>query len=127
MNIRSLHSDQLITWSAIHARYSVVRSTQTSREVAAANAAVGYLVARFAHRALQALWQTWLQVCRWPRAWSKALLVGELSRLPAADGLRATSQSGRCRQAPRKLPPRPRDHRRDLRDQPRTTTPPRGV
>lgn len=127
MIIHRLNSDQLITWSDVNARYFIVRFAQTSREVAAANACFGYLVAWLAHRALQALWQTRLQMCRWPGTWPQVLSVGEFPRLSASDGLCAASGSGRCRRTPGELPPRPRNHRGDLRNQPRTVTPPRGT
>lgn len=127
MTIHRLHSDQLITWSDINARYFIVRFAQTSYKVIAANACFGHLIAWLTDRTLQALRQTWLQMCRWPGTWSQVLLVGEFPRLPAANGLRAAGRSARCRLAPGKLPPRSRDHRRDLRDQPRTFTPSRGV
>jgi hypothetical protein len=119
MNILAVYSDQLITWSD-YARYRIVYFAQTSYAVAAANAGFGHAVAWLAHRALQALRQTWMQVCRWSRPWPQVLSIGELSRLPPPNGLRATSRSGRRRRALGKLSPGPRDHRGDLRDQPRT-------
>ena len=70
MNTSVLISDQLNTWSEFYARYSVIHFAQASRPIVAAYSGSGYAVARLAHRALQALRQTWLQVCRWPRPWS---------------------------------------------------------
>ncbi len=125
MNIYLLNSDQLITWSDIHARYFIIRVAEASRKIAAANACAGYLIAGLAHRTLQTLWQAWLQMCGWAWTWTKVLPVGELPWLPAADGLCAPSRSRRCRRAPGKLSSCPRNHRRDLRDQPRAATPPR--
>src|ERR1700688_2048158 len=94
MDIDNLISDQLNTWSD-HARHTVVDFAQASCPVAAANAGSGYTAAWLADRTLQALRQAWLQVCRRSRPWPQVLPVGELSRPPAADGLRATGRSRR--------------------------------
>lgn len=125
MKIHRLYSDQLITWSDVNARYSIFLVTEAPHKVAAANACFGYFVAWLAHRTLQALWQAALQMCGWTRTWTEVLPVGELPWLPAPDGLCAAGRSRICRRAPGKLSPRPRNHRRDLRDQPRAATPPR--
>ena len=126
MHFLVLLSDQLLAWSA-HGRYSVVDFTQASRPVAAANAGSGYAPAWLAHRTLQALRQTWLQVRRWARSWPQVLFVRELSRAPTANGLRASGRLRRRHPTFGELPQGPRDHRRDLRNQPRTITPPRGA
>ena len=126
MRLLDLLSDQFSMWSA-NGRYSVVHFAQTPSAIAEANASVRNALARLAHRALQALWQTGLQVCRRPRAWSQVLPIRELSRPPAANGLRAASRLRRRHGTPGELSPRPRDHRGDLRDQPRTIAPPRGA
>jgi hypothetical protein len=126
MSFLRLISDQLSAWSA-HGRYSVVHFTQTSRTIAQANAGLGDALARLAHRTLQALRQTWLQMRRRSRSWSQVLLIGEFSRPPAANGLRAAGQLRRRYRTPGELSPRSRDPRGDLRDQPRTIAPPRGA
>jgi hypothetical protein len=126
MTLLVLLSDQFLTWSA-HGRYSVVDFTQASRPVAAANAGSGYATAWLAHRTLQALRQAWLQVRRWARSWPQVLSVRELSRAPTANGLRASGRLRRRHPTFGELPQGPRDHRRDLRDQSRTITPPRGA
>ena len=124
MDIHDLISDQLNKWSD-HARHTVVDLAQTSCPAATADAGSGYAPAWLAHRTLQALRQAWLQVCRRSRPWPQVLPVGELSGPPAANGLRATGRSRRGHRASVELPPRPRDHRGSLRDQPRTATPAR--
>lgn len=126
MRLLVLLSDQFFTWSA-NGRYSVVHFAQTPSAIAEANASVRDALAWLAHRTLQALRQTGLQVCRRPRPWSQVLPIRELSRPPAANGLRAASRLHRRRRAPGELSPRSRDHRGDLRDQPRTIAPPRGA
>jgi hypothetical protein len=126
MHLLVLLSDQFSTWSA-NGRYSVVHFAQTPRAIAEANAGVRDALARLAHRALQALRQTGLQVRRWARSWPQVLSVRELSRAPTANGLRASGRLRRRHPTFGELPQGPRDHRRDLRDQPRTITPPRGA
>jgi hypothetical protein len=126
MRFLGLLSDQFLTWSA-NGRYSVVHFTQTPRAIAQANAAIGDALAGLAHRALQALWQTWLQVRQRSRPWPQVLPVGEFSGAPATNGLRAAGRLRRRHRTPGRLSPRPRDHRGDLRDQPRTIAPPRGA
>src|ERR1700709_583536 len=126
MHLLVLISDQFSTWSA-NGRYSVVHLAQTPRAIAEANAGVRDALARLAHRALQALRQTGLQVRRWARSWPQVLSVRELSRAPTANGLRASGRLRRRHPTFGELPQGPRDHRRDLRDQPRTITPPRGA
>lgn len=126
MHLLVLLSDQFSTWSA-NGRYSVVHFAQTPRAIAEANAGVRDALARLSHRALQALRQTGLQVCRRPRPWPQVLPVRELSRPPAPNGLRTASRLHRRYRTSGELSPRPRDHRGNLRDQPRTIAPPRGA
>jgi len=126
MRLLVLLSDQFSTWSA-NGRYSVVHFAQTPRAIAEANAGVRDALARLTDRALQTLRQTGLPVRRRPRPWSQVLPVRELPRPPSANGLRAASGLRRRRRAPGELSPRSRDHRGDLRDQPRTIAPPRGA
>src|SRR5260221_13163529 len=121
-----LLSDQSLPWSA-YGRHSIIRLAQTPRPIAEADAGVGDTLAGLAHRALQALRQTWLQVCRRPRPWPQVLSVRELSRAPTANGLRASGRLRRRHPTFGEPPQGPRDHRGDLRDQPRTITPPRGA
>jgi hypothetical protein len=126
MRFLDLLSDQFLTWSA-NGRYSVVHFTQTPRAIAQANADIRDALAGLAHRALQTLRQTWLQVRQRSRSWPQVLPIRELSRPPAANGLRAASRLHQRRRAPGELSPRSRDHRGGLRDQPRTIAPPRGA
>src|SRR5258705_12717035 len=104
MHLLVLLSDQFLTWSA-NGRYSVVHFAQTPRAIAEANAGVRDALARLAYRALQALRQTVLQVCRRPRTWAQALPGRELSRPPAANGLRAASRLHRRRRTAGGLSP----------------------
>lgn len=85
MHLLVLLSDQFSTWSA-NGRYSVVHFAQTPGAIAEANAGVRDALARLSHRALQALRQTGLQVCRRPRPWPQVLPIRELpGRRPQMD------------------------------------------
>jgi hypothetical protein len=117
MRRRQLLSDQLITWSATLAAAVLYRVTKAPPGAPATITPLTRRAARLAHRAIQALRQSWLQMFRGPRPWPEVLPVGELSEATAADGLRTAGvlHPGPCR--PRSLPTRPRDPRADLRDQ----------
>jgi len=112
--------DQLLPWSVILATAILNRVTKAPPGAPAAIAPFTRRAARLAHRALQALRQSRLQMCRGTRPWSEVLPLGELPKATAADGLPTPRvlHPGTCR--PRPLPTRPRDPRADLRDQSRT-------
>jgi hypothetical protein len=131
MNISSLQADQLGTWSDNHAsqlaQAALIRFAPTPPTAVTAAAAARASAPRLAHRALQTLRQTGMQVCRRSRPWSQVLPLGKLPRLATANGLRSASASCPGSRMSRQLPPGP-DHRGgDLRDQPRTAAPPRGA
>src|ERR1700688_3076266 len=120
-------SDKLATWSDENPEPAHCRFAKTPQLSAAPVAPAASDSSRLAHRALQTMRQAGMQMRRRPRPWPQILSVGQLSGLAAADGLcapRALRSDGRT---PGQLPPRPRDSRGDLRDQPRTTAPPRGA
>ena len=126
MNAYGLDSDQSNTWSVCDDRSTILRRAQTTPQtVAAETSATGLRDARIPHRALQALRQSRLQMCRRPRTWAKVLPVGQLPWQNAADGLRATRRPRRDQPAPGQLSPGSRDPGGDLRDQSRTVAPPR--
>jgi len=81
----------------------------------------------FAHRALQALWEAGVQVCRWTWARTQVLPLGEPLRRTAPDGVCPRRRSRRGRSLARELPPRASSPRGDLRDQPRAAAPQRGA
>lgn len=114
-----LRSDQLITWSVTLAPSVLRRVTKASPGALAAITSAARHPARFTHRALQALWQSRLQVRRGPWSRSKVLPLGELPEAAAADGLRTTGVLRPDAHRPGPLSTRPRDPRADLRDQPR--------
>jgi len=131
MNQARLEADQLYTWSDTYAAQvaQIVFGclAPTSPTAPAPTAPAGSIAARLAHRALQALRQTRVQVCPqcWPRP--QVLSLGEFSQTAPADGLRAAGASAASPQGTRPLPPGARDPGGDLRDQPRTVAPPGGA
>src|ERR1039457_3694932 len=105
MNNLHLSSDHVYDWSAPSIRKIIVGVTKASAIAAAQTAALGCGAARLADRAIQALWQAGLQMCRRARSRPEVLSVRELSRPATADGLRATGKSGGHPHAGRQLPP----------------------
>src|ERR1017187_8871919 len=122
-----LLSDHVYDWSAKSIRKILVCVAQAPAGVAAQTSAFGCGVARLADRALQALWQAGMQMCRRARPRAKVLPVRELSRRATADGLRATGKSGGHPRASRQLPRGTRGARGGLRARPRAVTAPRGA
>jgi hypothetical protein len=127
MNNLHLLSDHVYDWSARSIKQIIVGVAQAAAGVAAQTSAVGCGAARLADRAIQALRQAGLQMCRRSRSRSEVLPVGELSWRAAADGLRSTGRSGSHSRARRQLPRGTRGARRGLRDQSRAVTAPRGA
>jgi hypothetical protein len=122
-----LLSDQLFAWSDGYSERTRCRTTKAPQRSCAPTPAPEIDLARLPHRALQTVRQAGMQVRRRSRTWAEVLSFGKLSRPTAANGLRATgclrSDSGVSGQ----LSPEPRDSGNDLRDQPRTSAPPRGA
>jgi hypothetical protein len=123
----ALLSDQLFAWSDEHSERTCPRTAKAPQRSCAPTAAAEIDPAGIPHRAIQALWQAGMQVRRRSRTRAEVLSVRKLSWPAAANGLRATgclrANSGVCRQ----LSPEPGDSGNDLRDQPRTSAPPRGA
>jgi hypothetical protein len=122
-----LASDQLYTWSDGYTKRIRCRAAKSPQRSCAPTSPAEIDPARFPHRALQALRQAGMQVCRWARTWAEVLSVGKLSRPAAANGLRATGCLRPNSGVSRQLSPKPRDSGDDLRDQPGTSAPPRGA
>lgn len=117
--IISMVSDQLYDWSDKLDQDVDRRLAEKTRRPSSSASAAGFGSSRFAHRALQALWQARLQVCRWPRSRSQALLVGELPGDPADHGIRAAIRSRCGRGTAGELSRGAADPRPDLLAQPR--------
>jgi hypothetical protein len=120
MSRRRVRSDQLIVWSDRDAQEILCCAQATPQTAAAPAAGSGGGSARLAHRALQTLRQTRVQMRHRSRARSQILSVGEFPGQSARDGLCAAGESRRDQRAHRQLPPHSRDPGADLRDQPRT-------
>jgi len=121
--MKHLHllSDHVYDWSARSIRELRKRRRALLRKLPRLECGA----ARLADRALQALWQAGVQMCRWSRSRPEVLPVGEFSW--SADGLRAAGKSGSDPRARRQLPRSTRGARGGLRDQPRAVTAPRGA
>jgi hypothetical protein len=127
MSTVHLLSDHVYDWSDSSIKQIIVGVEKAQAIVAAQTAAAGCGATRLVDRALQALRQAGMQMCRRSRPWAQVLPVGELSRRATADGLRATGKCGGHARASHQLPAGAHDPRRGLLDQSRAATAPRGA
>jgi len=127
MNSFGIWSDHSFTWSAIYAKEILRRSAKAPSGSPRQAAAPRWHPSRFSHRALQALWQAWLQMRQGSRSWPEILLVRELPECAAASGLCSAGPSCGDQEIPRPLSTHSRNLRADLRDQPRAAAPTRGA
>jgi hypothetical protein len=127
MIILCLLSGQLYTWSGDYARCLKSYPATPPQISLAKTAATRSGAAWLAHRTLQALWQTWLQVCSRPRPWTEVLLIGQSPRRTPANGLRSSIPSRTGATLPVQLPADTRHPRSALRHQPRVVAPSRNV
>ena len=123
MSLCQLQSDQLYTWSDIHAAEKVLcHLAKTPPSSSAPPAPTPSHPARITDRALQTLWQAWLQMCRWPRPRPEVLSVGKQTQKQTTDGLCSTRFKAKGRRILSKLS-KGKDHfRRALRNQSRAFT-----
>ena len=127
LSLGALVSDQFYTWSDGYSERTRIRTAKAPRRSCPQTAAAEINSARLPHRTIQTLWQARMQVRRRSRAWPEVLSVGKLSRPAAANGLRATGCLRPNSGVSCQLSSKPRDSGNDLRDQPRTSAPPRGA
>ena len=127
MSERRLLSDQLFMWSDWDDSGIFFRPQTAPQEATAQAPSSRIYPAWLAHRALQTLRQTRVQMRQWPRTRSQVLSVGELPGQSSANGLRASSRSLRDQRTPGQLSSGARDLGGDLRDQPRTIAASRGA
>jgi hypothetical protein len=120
-------SDQFYTWSDEYSHGTRCCTSQTPQCPCTSVAPTPIHPAWFPDRAIQAMRQARMQMCRWSRAWTQILSVGELSGPAAADGLRAPGDLWAGVGVSRQLSTDPRDSGRDLRDQPRVAASSRGA
>jgi len=127
ISLIALLSDQFYTWSDGYSERTRRRTAKAPQRSCPPTAAAEIDSARLPHRTIQAMWQAGMQVRRRSRTWPEVLSVGKLSRPAAANGLRATGCLRANCGVSRQLSPEPRDSGNDLRDQSRTSAPPRGA
>lgn len=127
MSFVGLQSDQLYTWSDERRNRLCCPPEKTPSGAVAAIAATQSGPARLAHRTLQALRQTRVQVRRRSRPWPQVLSFGEPLGLAATNGLCASGISRPGCRIRRQLPASPRNLGSDLRDQSRTPAPSGGA
>ena len=116
--IQALFSDQSQRWSANHDRALTSRAQATPQAAPSQAATAGYCAARLADRAVQAVWQSTLQMRDRSWSWSQVLPFGKPFRWAATDGLRSASRPGLGERVLGQLPPCARDPRRGIADQP---------
>lgn len=120
-------SDQLYKWSARHAGRILCDASAAARIAATGNPAFRRGAPGFAHRTLQALRQTRLQMRTGAGAWPQILPFGKPFERASVNGICTPSPPRPDRGMSWQLPPHPPNPRRALRHQPRTPAPPRGV
>ena len=120
-------SDQLYTWSAKHVRRFLCDASAAARIAATGNPAFRCGAPGFAHRTLQALRQTRLQMRTGAGAWPQILPFGKPFKRASVNGIHTPSPPRSDRGMSWQLPPHPQNPRRALRHQRRTPAPPRGV
>lgn len=116
--IQALFSDQSQQWSVSHDRAVTSRAQATPQAAPSQAAPAGYRAARLADRAVQAMWQSTLQVH--DRYWSRSQVLpfGKPFRWASTDGLRSAIRPGLGQRVLGQLPPRARDPGRGIADQP---------
>ena len=126
MMINHSSSDQLHTWSD-NAEQIDIFVTPPSQDITAPTAASRASIARLTHRTLQALRQTWLQMCKRSGSWTQALSLHQSHRRASSDGLRSSSVQRTGSPIPGQLPTHPCDPRRVGCHQSRTVASPRDL
>jgi hypothetical protein len=91
--VNHVKSDQLNIWSDIYATEINCHPSAKTKNAFTQTSAFGSHLARLFNRALQALWQTWMQVCPWTGPRPKVLPVCEQIWKQAANGLCSTKVS----------------------------------
>ena len=119
----SLISDQLYKWSDTYESKVYSYSPSKEKDPFTQASALRSHFAWFFNRALQALWQARMQVCKWARTWSKVLPVGQQTWWQTTDGLCSTRLKTKGRRIFRKLSKDKDRFRRTLRNQSGTFTP----
>lgn len=127
MNDDQVKSDQLYYWSDSDVQPTRLIFATTTQGPAATLAELRAHPARLSDPALQAVWQTRVQVCHRTRPRAQVLLVDQPYRRQAADGLCAPAIPRPGRTISGQLPIVATDPRGDLQPQPGTLTPQRAI
>jgi hypothetical protein len=116
-------SDQYENWSDSQFAESIHPiSSEPARSSRSTSSATICNPARFAYRALQALWQTGLQMRSGAGPWAQVLPLDQSARCQARNGLRPSRRATNRCSVFGKLSRGPRDPGSDLRDQSRVVT-----
>lgn len=110
-------SDQSINWSDYHERKVNCNSSTKAEDTAAKTAPFGSCSPWIFNRALQALWQAWLQLCTWTGPRAQVLFVSEQVWTKAPDGLCSPGLPGKSTRVFGQLPQDKGYPGRALRDQ----------
>ena len=122
IKLNSVISDQFIKWSDTYETkiYSYL-ATKKKYSFTEPPSPGSYFAWVF-DRALQALRQTWMQMCQWPGPWSKILSFGKQARHQTTNGLRSARFKTKGRRILGKLSKDKKYFRRTLRYQSRAFT-----
>ena len=120
MNRIRIISDQSYNWSDEHARQIYNYPAAKAENAHAEPARLDRRTAWLRHRALQALWETWLQLRPEPRPWPQVLPFGQQTGTKARDGLCPERLFGKDKRASGQFPQNKINHGGALRDQSRT-------
>ena len=122
MRKNDVKSDQFNKWSDFYEKQTHQYSSAKTKNTFEQTSKAGNHFERLFNRALQTLWQAWMQMCSRPWSWAKVLSIRQQARQQATDGLRSTGFKGKGRTIPGKLPQDEVDFRGALRHQPRAFT-----
>lgn len=119
MAVKHVLSDHYYNWSDSYETKGYLSSSPKAKNTIAPSSVTGRGSARLFDRALQALWQAWMQVCSGAGPWPQVLLVSEQDWAEAPDGLCSAGLSANGQRVPGESPKNKDDPGRALRDQPR--------
>jgi len=120
-------SDQLYMWSAIDAEQICCQPATTTQNAIASISSARRGAAGFAHRTLQALWQTRVQVCSRSGARPQVLSIVEPCWCASRDGLHTAKRPTSSGAVSTQLPANPRHPGRVVCDQSGVAAPAREI
>lgn len=120
MKIIKAISDHFNNWSDNDERKVNRISSSKTKDTFTKTAESAIYSAWISNRALQALWEAWLQMCSWTRPWAQVLFISEQAWATSPDGLCSPRLLGKSTRLLGKLSKDKDYSRRALRDQSRT-------